>query len=187
MTPHSETTNPVRRTLTLSAVAVAVATVALILVGLTVPFHLAAAVRWYCVALGSIASVALLRLTFTRFPVMWQTEPWPAALSARPLREEPSRPRLIRRAVARAAWDPVGSRSQLSPILRGIAAQRLATYRRIALDQQPGAARAVLGDRTWALLTFDASTDAPGDAASELSGLHTAVEVLEALNGFSDR
>lgn len=185
--PADANANPARRTAILALVAAAVATVALVLIGLTAPFHLGQAVRWYCVALGAIASVALIRLMFARYPVAWQAEPWPEPLPARSRLEEPPRLRVIRRAVARAGWDSAGFRSELRPVLRGIAAQRLATYRRINLQQNPVAAREVLGERAWSFLETQPVNTGCASAADDLGDLRAAVEVLEGLRDYSDR
>ena len=53
------------------------------------------------------------------------------------LDELPQRIRAINRLVTRAGWDAAGFELELRPILRAIAAQRLATYRTIDIDTDP--------------------------------------------------
>jgi hypothetical protein len=68
---------------------------------------------------------------------------------------------------------------RLRPVLRQIAADRLADHR-IALDHQPEQARAALGDDLWDLVRADRPSPAdprgPGLALSQLQAYVTALE-----------
>lgn len=70
---------------------------------------------------------------------------------------------------------------RLRPVLRQIAADRLAAHR-IALDRQPQAARAVLGDELWELVRADrrapAAPRGPGLPLARLEALVTTLEDL---------
>jgi hypothetical protein len=74
------------------------------------------------------------------------------------------------RAVLLSASTAFDVHYRLRPILREVAAQRLATRRGLSLDDDPDAARAVVGDATWELvdpereppeLRFDPGITAP--------------------------
>ncbi|MER3486147.1 MAG: hypothetical protein C4345_09425, partial [Chloroflexota bacterium] len=72
--------------------------------------------------------------------------------------------------------------ARLRPSLRDIAAQRLATYRSIDIDAEPDDARAMLGEKVWALLEMR-EQDGPGIALGELQ---MVVDALESLDGSDD-
>ena len=76
---------------------------------------------------------------------------------------------------------PRVSELELRPILRAIAAQRLATYRTIDIDADPAAARAILGERVWTLLTPVNLEMARRARGIDPDGVRAAVEKLEEL------
>jgi hypothetical protein len=84
------------------------------------------------------------------------------------------------RAVLLAASNAFDVHYRLRPILREIAAQRLATRRGLTLDRETAAARAVVGEETWELVRPDRQPPelrfGPGVAAPELGRVVDALE-----------
>jgi hypothetical protein len=174
-----------RRAITTAAAVTVVATLGLIVYVLVVPARTAPALRWYLLFAGTLGVITAVRVITARYPVLWKS----SADIGREQSERddlPQRLRAIDRLVARAGWDAAGFELELRPILRAVAAQRLATYRTIDMDADSATARAVLGERVWALLTpvnLEAAREARGIAAADL---RATVETLEELGASAD-
>jgi regulator of extracellular matrix RemA (YlzA/DUF370 family) len=84
------------------------------------------------------------------------------------------------RAVLLSASTAFDVHYRLRPILREIAAQRLATRRGLTLDRDTAASRAVVGEDTWELVRPDREPPqlrfGPGVAAPELAKVVDALE-----------
>jgi hypothetical protein len=171
-----------RAALAVMAVA-ALATVGLLLAALVRPDQATAALRWWLLAVGATALAAAARVAAkaiplhrrTAFDAVQERHPAPAP--------PPERLVAIEHLVAAAGWDRREYRGRLRPVLLGIAAQRLATYRSIDLETEPDAARRALGDHVWDMLTTPLDVrdrDGPGIPPADL---RVVVETLEALDG----
>jgi hypothetical protein len=178
--------SPFRRIVATAIAVAALATLALVLVALILPGRAALALRWYLVAIAAIAVVAAIRSLVARYPVLWRPNADSARMSLEVTSGPPARLRTINGLVTRSQWDGVGFQLELRPILRAIAAQRLATFRTIDLDGEPAAARSALGEEAWALLSPVDVDRAKGEYGIEQGGLRAAVETLEELNGIAD-
>lgn len=110
------------------------------------------AIRIYLLAIAALALIALVRIAGAAYPAAGDAA-FDLALRARPGNadrlEDLDR---LTRLVTFASWSAVDWRYRLGPILREIAAHRLATRRGIDLDTQPEAARTVLGPEAWELV-----------------------------------
>jgi hypothetical protein len=101
---------------------------------------------------------------------------------SRPRRTTQRLPELERteRAVLLSASNAFDVHYRLRPILREIAAQRLATRRGLSLDDDASAARAVVGEETWELVRGDREPPqlryAAGVQAAELREVVAALE-----------
>lgn len=167
----------------LGAVAVIfMATLTLTLLVLIVPAWSGRAVHWYLVFVSAVAIAAALRAMTTRYPVLWISSSEQGTAPAAPPDELPERPRALYRLVSRAGWDGAGFELELRPVLRAIAAQRLATWCTIDLDTQPEQARAVLGEPLWTLLLPIDLKFARGAPGVDLATLRAAVTTLEELH-----
>jgi hypothetical protein len=174
--------SPTRRIVAAAVIAVMAATLAVIVTALTLPGRTSQALHWYLVVLGAIAVVAALRAITARYPVQWRASPDRTRLATPDTDERPARLRAIERVVAHATYDSVAFQTELRPILRAIAAQRLATYWTVDIDRQPEAARAILGEATWVFLTPGDLETARGERGVDGAALRAVVERLEALD-----
>ena len=128
------------------------ATLVLIAVAWLVPGQTDLVARAYIPLIAGIAISARVREILDASPS--------ASRPRRRRRRALSRGRLkeLRRIEATLSVSPSSAKEtyhRLRPILREIAADRLEVRRRIALDDDPVRARAVLGDEAWALLRPD--------------------------------
>jgi hypothetical protein len=180
--PRPDRARPWRRAVGRAVVVVALATLALILVLLVIPARAGQAMRWYLLGVAAIAAATAIGGITARYPVLWRSSFEQALRAPEPPEELPARLLGIERLVSRASWDAGGYQTELRPILCAIAAQRLATYRTIDMDRQPEAARAVLGDRVWALLAPVDLETIRSAGGIDLRDLQAAVETLENLN-----
>src|SRR5829696_1740798 len=167
----------VRHVVMTAAAVAAVLTLGLILYILVVPTRAALVLRWY---LLFVVVIVAIRVMAVHYPVLWQSSA-DRAKDQPNLDELPQRIRAINRLVTRAGWDAAGFELELRPILRAIAAQRLATYRTIDIDADPAAARAILGERVWTLLTPVNLEMARRARGIDPDGVRAAVEKLEEL------
>ena len=170
----------VRRVVMTAAAVAAVLTLGLILYILVVPTQAALVLRWYLLVVGAIGVIVAIRVIAVRYPVLWRSSS-DRAKDQPNLDELPQRIRVINRLVTRAGWDAAGFELELRPILRAVAAQRLATYHTIDIDADPGAARAILGERVWTLLTPVNLEMARRARGIDPDGVRAAVEKLEEL------
>jgi hypothetical protein len=164
-------------------IAAAGATAALVLVVLIVPGWTVTAIRWYVLFAGALAVGVAIRAITLRLPVYRSREFDEVGRTPRPAGELPARLREIDRLVSYSAWDVVDAEARLRPILRQIAAHRLALYRTIDLDADPDAARTVLGQRVWAVLAAGERSPEQGEKPIPLDDLRLVVWTLERLDG----
>jgi hypothetical protein len=164
-------------------IVVTVATGGLLVITLARPDLAATGLRTWLVVVGIAGLVAGALSTLVFYPPHVQSMFGKAMEQREPPAEPLQRAHQIERMVIAAEWDARDYFGRLQPLLRTIAAQRLATYLNIDLETEPEAARAVLGERAWALLTPPANPwnrDAPGVG---LNDVRLLVEALEQLNG----
>lgn len=140
------------------------------------PGRRALALDLYLLLIGSAAVLALVRALGEAAP---RSEAEPPA----PLRRLSQRlPELERteRAVLLSASNAFDVHYRLRPILREVAAQRLATRRGLTLDTDRAAARALLGEDTWELVRPEREPPdlrfGPGVPAAELREVIAALE-----------
>jgi hypothetical protein len=130
----------------------------------------------YLLLIASGAVFALVRALSRAAP---RAEPEPPPRLRRTTQRLPELER-TERAVLLSASTAFDVHYRLRPILREIAAQRLATRRGLLLDDDEGAARAVVGEETWELVRTDREPPhvrhAPGVQAAELREVVTALE-----------
>ena len=143
---------------------------------LFLPGRRALAFDLYLLLIGSAAVLALVRALAEAAPRS-DAEPRP------PVRRLSQRlPELERteRAVLLSASNAFDVHYRLRPILREVAAQRLATRRGLTLDTDRTAARAVLGEDTWELVRPEREPPelrfGPGVPAAELREVIDALE-----------
>jgi hypothetical protein len=130
----------------------------------------------YLLLIASGAVFALVRALAEEAP---RAEPEPPS---RPRRSMERLPELERteRAVLLSASTAFDVHYRLRPILREVAAQRLATRRGLSLDEDTAASRAIVGDGTWELVRPDREPPelryGPGIAAREFREVVAALE-----------
>ncbi len=109
----------------------------------------------YLLALGALGMIALLYATREAVPPAARS-PFDAARRRRPgrLASLPTLER-TRRETALGIARAFDYHVRLRPVLRDVAAGRLASHRGVDLDAQPEQARAELGDEAWELLRAD--------------------------------
>jgi hypothetical protein len=141
-----------------------------------VPGRRALAVDLFLLLVAAGAVLALVRALADAAP---RAEPEPPARRRRLSQRLPELER-TERAVLLAASTAFDVHYRLRPILREIAAQRLATRRGLTLDRETTASRAVVGEDTWELVRPDREPPelrfGPGVAASELAKVVDALE-----------
>jgi hypothetical protein len=139
-------------------------TVLLVVVGLFQPVRFGLAFRVWLVATGALAAAALLRAALAPYrsapvePIRFRSRrPSP---SARPPGLEE-----VERAIDFAGWNPADLRSRLRPLLREVATLRLEAGPGVDLQRSPAAARALIGEACWALVSDEFETPDAGSAA----------------------
>lgn len=159
---------------------------ALATLGLVVALSLGAtsherALDVYLLALGGLAMLALVSATSGAAPAARSS--FDAALRPRP-RPQPSLPTLEKTyretvlGIARAFDFHV----RVRPVLREIAAQRLASRRGVELDGEPAPARAALGEEAYELLRPGRlPPDRRFDPGVDAATLHRVLDALERL------
>jgi hypothetical protein len=130
----------------------------------------------YLLLIASGAVFALVRALGEAAP---RVEPEPPFRTLRSLQRLPELER-TERAVLLSASNAFDVHYRLRPILREIAAQRLATRRGLSLDEDAAASRSVVGDETWELVRGDREPPelrfGPGVVARELREVVAALE-----------
>jgi hypothetical protein len=157
---------------------------AAIMAALIVPDRAETILRWLAVAVGVLVVIGAIDAITARFPIDWRP---PAAFASQPGAADPDPPQRLReieRLVAYAQWDAADFHARLRPVLRTIAARRLAANVEgtIDIDANPAAARAALGERVWALLEPKDPTTTRRDGGVAPEELRAAVAALEALD-----
>lgn len=156
------------------------ATAALAFVLLTFPGRSGIAVRIYELALAAFA-LALLVVAVRRAQPPAARSPFDAGLR-RPRPGRSTLPELerLQREVTLATSTAFDVHVRLRPHLRRIAAHVLASRRGVRLDDQPDAARALLGEATWELVRADRppppDRNARGLTAAELREVVASLE-----------
>ncbi|HKP19321.1 MAG TPA: hypothetical protein VJT84_12635 [Gaiellaceae bacterium] len=164
------------RNLVLSAAA---ATAALAVALLLWPGERSVALDAYFLAVGSLALLAVLRVTIGRLPSE-QPSPLDEAAAA-PEADRPPDLIELERGVELGAQSEFDLYFRLRPRLRRIAAAKLHA-RGIDLDAGDGEAAAALGSPVWELLRPDRPRpDATGSRARSVRSIEAAVEALERL------
>lgn len=140
------------------------------------------AIRWYLLALGAFAIIALYRVIARTYPIRGRSAFDRALESEKITPDRPERLQDLERQVYLAHIDSSEFHYRLVPRLREIASYRLASRRSVALERAPVAARALLGDQVYDLLwpVEDKSIDrrGPGVAVGELQAMLRAIEEL---------
>jgi hypothetical protein len=150
-----------------------------VVVGLT-PGRAGLALRVYALVVCGTALVLALLALRRAFP---PERPLHGDRRARPERRSP--PSSLARIEHEAALGVAGSfdlHYRLAPRLRSIASGLLESRRRISLERQPEAARAIVGESTWSLVRPD--RDAPDDRLARgipADELARVVDSLEAI------
>jgi hypothetical protein len=130
----------------------------------------------YLLLIASGAVFALVRALAQATP---RAEPEPPLRPRRSLQRLPELER-TERAVLLSASNAFDVHYRLRPILREIAAQRLATRRGLSLDGDTAASRAIVGEETWELVRPDRDPPelrfGPGIAAREFREVVGALE-----------
>jgi hypothetical protein len=160
---------------------VVLATIAVILVAMVMPGLATVAVRWYLVGIATLATLATLHAIARRFPAYQRSRNDPFGRQPRNADEQPQRLREIDRLVAYSRWSAADFDQRLRPILYAIARQRLAAYRSVAIDDDPEAARTLLGERTWSLIA-PAQSPERTDRIITIAELGAVVTTLEGID-----
>ena len=144
------------------------------------PGHAGLALRVYALVLcGTTLALALLTLRHAFPPER------PLRSDRRPRPEPRTPPSSLARIEHEAALGVSGSfdlHYRLAPRLRSIASGLLESRRRISLERQPEASRAILGESTWSLVRPD--REAPDDRLARgipVDELGRVVDSLEAI------
>ncbi len=165
--------NPVLRSIVWAA---ALGALPLVLALIFLPGRRELAVDLYLLLIASGAVFALVRGLGQAAP---RSEPEPPPRSRRSMQRLPELER-TERAVLLSASNAFDVHYRLRPILREIAAQRLATRRGLSLDEDAAASREVVGDETWELVRPDREPPelrfGPGVVARELREVVAALE-----------
>jgi hypothetical protein len=172
----------VRRSVIRAVEAVAVPTIALVVVAAVAPGHLGLATYVYGLVVAAIALLAVLAALNRAYPPPGRSLVDEAL--ERPEREEERLTELARleREVTLGVASTYDLHFRLRPTLRETAAGLLAVRRGIDLDRQPERARAALGDETWQLVRAD--LEPPADRLArgiDPERLRRAIEALEAV------
>jgi len=134
------------------------------------------AVDVFLLVVAAGAVLALVRALADAAPMATPEPPPPAR---RLLQRLPELER-TERAVLLAASNAFDVHYRLRPILREIAAQRLATRRGLALDRDTAASRTVVGEETWELVRPDREPPhlrfGPGVGARDLAKVVDSLE-----------
>jgi hypothetical protein len=142
-----------RRDLVLALRTVGPATIALGIVIGVLPGRAELVIRIYALVVGAVAIAIALRVLQRAYPPATSL-PTPAA-PERERRRVPETLAVIEREAAIGVLSAFELHQRLRPRLRLIAAGLLDTRRRMALDDDPEASRAALGNTTWELVRPD--------------------------------
>lgn len=162
------------------AVLALLATLALLPVDLLAPDRLWAALLAYLLLLAALAIWLLVHLVATTYPPA-TANAFQAALRRPPTRPLQPEPLLqLGRLLTYAQTSSVDLHYRLRPLLRAIAAQRLANRRNVSLEEQPERAQALLHPAAWELLRPDRPPPADRHARGlDLATLSHIVATLE--------
>jgi hypothetical protein len=152
----------VRRDVTAALRFLGVPTVALVLAAGTAPGRLELAARIYALLVCGVALVVAIRAIRRADPPETSLR-YPASSADSRQRPPPSLARLEQLAALGVA-SSFDLQHRLLPPLRSIAGGLLASRRRVELDGEPEAARRILGDETWGLVS--PARPAPQDRVS---------------------
>jgi hypothetical protein len=157
------------------------ATFALALIAIVMPGRAPVALHWYLVLVATMATLATMQAIVKRFPDDRRSRNDPFGRRPPEADEQPQRLREIERLVSYSRWSAADYDERLRPILYEIARQRLAAYGSIAIDTDPAAARTLLGERVWTLIS-PVQTGEPVDRLITIPELETVVTVLEGMS-----
>ncbi len=168
------------RPLRFALIGAAIATVAFGLAVAALPVSTATAIDAYLLALGAVALVALVGATSEG------AHPRAASSFEAALRRPPARRRRpdqllrIEREVHLAEQSAFYLHYRLRPLLRDVAAHRLAAHRAIDLEAAPRRARAELGEELWEIVRADREAPAhPHARGLPHAALRSLVDRLE--------
>ena len=168
-----------RRAAKLAGVAIAVG-LALAAVAAVLPVPRARVLDAYILFVGGLVLLALVQVTRGE-DYSTADSPYERALRRRePPPNRPAQLARIERTVALAAASSFDLHYRLRPLLREIAAHRLASRRGVDLDGAPAEARAVLGEELWDLVRPD--REPPDDRLARglpLARVRSALAALE--------
>jgi hypothetical protein len=172
----------VRRFVVRAVEALALPTIALVIVAAVAPGRLGLAAYVYGLVVAGIALLAVLTALHRAYPPPRRSLVDEAL--ERPVREEEYLTELARleREVTLGVSSSYDLHFRLRPTLRETASGLLAVRRGIDLDRQPDRARAVLGDDAWQLVRPD--LEPPTDRLArgiDPETLRTVIEALEAV------
>ncbi len=140
------------------------------------------AIRWYLLALGAFAVIALYHVIARTYPRRRRSAFDRALEPVTVEHERPERLQALERQVYLAHIDSSEFYYRLAPLLRDIASYRLTSRRNVPAERVPAAARALLGAQIYELLwtVEDTSIDrrGPGIDMGELQAILQAVEEL---------
>jgi hypothetical protein len=136
----------------------------------------------YLLFVGGVVALALVHATRLANPVEEESEYERALRRRRPGATRPRDLERIEREVYMSATTSFDFHQRMRPLLREIAAHRLASRRGLELDAGEPETRALLGDATWALLRPDREPPedrfAPGLPLKDLDTAVTAIEKI---------
>jgi hypothetical protein len=169
------------RTLLRAGATLAVLTTALLIASVAQPSHRSIFAGVYLLVLGAIAVAATAGSLRRLLPEPWRRSPF----EHRP--EPPRRPESIDeleridRLVVLGSADAFDLHYRLRPLVRQLAAERLAATHAIELDREPERARPHLGDELWELVRPDREPGPRRARGLPLPVLAKVVDQLEEL------
>ena len=140
-------------------------------------------VGWWLVGLSCVTLIAAASILGKLLPIYRRPTRKRRSGPKIPRPNRPERVIQIERMVISAKWSQREFRARLRPVLAGIAAQRLETYRNIDPKIDPQAAQLMLGEDVW--VTLETTVSAPGDDGPGLSvsAVNRIVTKLEGISG----
>jgi hypothetical protein len=136
----------------------------------------------YVLALTAVALLYLTRVARGEDPWLRPSSELERALVARgETRMRPAELVNVQRDITLGSTSAGHFHSRLHPMLRDVAAARLAARHNVDLERHPDAARRLLGDEAWELVRPD--RDAPDDLYAPGLPLRTLAAVLDRIEG----
>lgn len=170
------------RGLVIGFIAAAVAATLALIAALALHAVTTVAIRWYLLALGVFAIIALYRVIAGSYPVHGRSA-IDSALENEPIvPDRPERLQDLERQVYLAHVDASEFHYRLAPLLRELVSYRLASHRSVPSEGIPAAARTLLGadiyDLLWPGKDKPVDRRGPGIDVRRLQAIVRAVEEL---------